>query len=163
MSQNITESIAAARLLESRIIDAKAALALLEADLAEHEKVITAAVKAVAVKDEKGTLRGELVTEQGTAKITWPIAALKLTEANIADVKKLAGDAWSKLAERVPVSHSNARAWAEAPRAPRGKRSRSSDHLHVSDSGDYQFTLPLGPLPAPRWQQLWFPWRCLSR
>ncbi|HEX8310620.1 MAG TPA: hypothetical protein VF614_04825 [Chthoniobacteraceae bacterium] len=105
MSQNITESIAAARLLESRIIDAKAALALLEADLAEHEKVITAAVKAVAVKDEKGTLRGELVTEQGTAKITWPIAALKLTEANIADVKKLAGDAWSKLAERVPVSH----------------------------------------------------------
>jgi len=102
---DLNHSIAQAKLLRHRIEAAELSLKNLRAELAPLEETIVAAAEGIAETDAKGTRRAELVTPDGTVKITWPIATLKLTAENLADVRALAGDAFSKIAEKIPLTH----------------------------------------------------------
>jgi hypothetical protein len=101
----LADTIAAAKDIAAKLATLDGQTKALQGELAVLEESIEAFGLKVAEKDAKGTVRAEIVTESGTVKLTWPLATLKLTEDNFAEAKKLAGAAFGKIAEKIPVTH----------------------------------------------------------
>lgn len=101
----LAETIAAAKVIAGKMKKLGDELNALDEELAKYEQRIEAEALKVAETDAKGTVRAEIETESGTVKITWPLATLKLTEENFAAAKELAGPAFAKIAEKIPVTH----------------------------------------------------------
>lgn len=101
----IATIISAARRRESQITRLEEQLAALKASAAKLKARIVLEADKTSLTDEKGTKRGEVVTESGTAKVTWPVASLALTKENLTRAKAIAGPAFGKIAEKIPVSH----------------------------------------------------------